>query len=144
MWKTVAQGNTWRAEVKNKSKDGTYYWVDTTINPVRDSSGQIIQFLSVRNIITHKKELEESREALLADFEDFAFLTSHKIRGPLARVLGLIELVRKGYSKEDELDEIMRKLSIASIEMDDVIREMVASLNRNALQELVNRRKKGF
>ena len=58
MWSTVVKGNTWRAEVKNKAKDGSYYWVDTVINPIIDINGKIANFLSVRYLITERKELE--------------------------------------------------------------------------------------
>tara|TARA_Y100001972_G_scaffold123712_1_gene171463 strand:+ start:2619 stop:4991 length:2373 start_codon:yes stop_codon:yes gene_type:complete len=58
MWMTVNKGNTWRSEVKNKAKDGTYYWVDTVINPIIDIDGKIANFLSVRYLITERKELE--------------------------------------------------------------------------------------
>jgi PAS domain S-box-containing protein len=58
LWKTISSGNTWRGEIKNKAKDGEYYWVDTVISPVYDNDGKIIQYLSVRNIITEKKEIE--------------------------------------------------------------------------------------
>ena len=58
MWSTVAKGNTWRSEVKNKAKDGSYYWVDTVINPIFDVDGKIANYLSVRYLITERKELE--------------------------------------------------------------------------------------
>lgn len=140
MWKTITKGKAWRGEVKNKAKDGSYYWVDTTINPVRDAAGKIVQYLSVRNLITHKKELEENREALLKDFENFAFIASHKIRGPLARMMGLTHLINQGMISEDELEPVLQKLSIASNEMDAVIKEMVNLLSRNALSELIKKR----
>jgi len=69
MWKTVRQGNTWRAEVKNKTKDGSTYWVDTVVNPIRDENGEIYQFLSIRYLITDRKKIEakikERNEQLL-------------------------------------------------------------------------------
>ncbi len=58
MWNTVSKGNTWRAEVKNKAKDGSFYWVDTVINPIIDVDGKIANYLSVRYLITERKELE--------------------------------------------------------------------------------------
>lgn len=59
MWRIVSQGKTWRAEVKNKAKDGTYYWVDTVINPMFNSSGKITRYLSIRNVITERKTAED-------------------------------------------------------------------------------------
>ena len=59
MWQTISKGKYWRSEIKNKAKDGSYYWVDTVITPVLDNKGRIFQYLSVRNLITLQKEHEE-------------------------------------------------------------------------------------
>lgn len=59
MWDTIRQGKPWRGEIKNKAKDGNYYWVDTVITPVLDENKRIFQYLSVRNVITVQKENEE-------------------------------------------------------------------------------------
>lgn len=59
MWKTISSGKTWRGEVKNKTKHGTYYWVDTFVMPFLDHEGKIHEFLSIRNDITERKKIEE-------------------------------------------------------------------------------------
>ncbi|WP_338761120.1 PAS domain S-box protein [Bernardetia sp. ABR2-2B] len=58
MWRDISRGKTWRAEVKNKAKDGSYYWVDTVINPMFDDNKKITSYLSIRYLITEKKEQE--------------------------------------------------------------------------------------
>jgi len=59
MWGTISRGSTWRAEVKNRAKDGSYYWVDTFIMPFVDKKGNVTEFLSIRNDITDRKKSEE-------------------------------------------------------------------------------------
>lgn len=59
MWQTISKGQSWRSEIKNKAKDGTFYWVDTVITPVRDVKNDVFQYLSIRNIITAQKGTEE-------------------------------------------------------------------------------------
>lgn len=59
MWKTIGKGKTWRGEIKNRAKDGSYYWVDAVINPMYNDHGQIYSYLSIRYLITDKKEAEE-------------------------------------------------------------------------------------
>lgn len=63
MWKTIASGKQWHAEVKNRAKDGTYYWVDTFIIPLLDERGGVLEFLSVRNDITQRKYIEQELNA---------------------------------------------------------------------------------
>ncbi len=59
MWQTISKGKHWRGEIKNKTKDGKFYWVDTVITPVMDEKGMIFQYLSIRNLITRQKENEQ-------------------------------------------------------------------------------------
>lgn len=58
MWQTISKGSDWQREVKNKAKDGSYYWVNTFIIPFKDNDGKITQFMSLRYEITARKEKE--------------------------------------------------------------------------------------
>lgn len=60
MWQTIAAGKSWRGQIKNKAKDGSFYWVDTVITPVKDDEENIHQYLSIRNLITVQKNYEEA------------------------------------------------------------------------------------
>lgn len=59
LWQTIKSGKSWRGEVKNSKKDGSYYWVDVNIEPQFDSQGQINGFTAIRQDITNKKYVEE-------------------------------------------------------------------------------------
>ncbi|MEW9668402.1 PAS domain-containing protein [Ammoniphilus sp. 3BR4] len=73
MWETISEGEVWEGEIKNKAKDGTYYWVKTTIVPFFDENDQIYQYVSIRTDITARKHAEEDLKNALEELADIKF-----------------------------------------------------------------------
>ncbi len=117
MWNTIKSGKTWNGEFLNKKKDGSLFWEDVTISPVRDNSGEIKHFLAIKNDITKDKEIE-------ARFNKIAVDQSHQVRGPLTNILGITKLLNFDITNEEK-SYLTSQLEIAAKELDKAIHRVV-------------------
>jgi len=62
MWTTIAEGKVWKGEIKNRAKDGSFYWMDTTIVPILNNQGKPYEYVSICKEITEHKQAQEEYE----------------------------------------------------------------------------------
>lgn len=70
LWKTIKNGKRWKGEVKNKKKDGGFYWVEVVIEPEFDEKQNIVGYSAIRQDISSKKEVEELSQNLELKVEE--------------------------------------------------------------------------
>jgi PAS domain S-box-containing protein len=111
MYHTIANGEVWHDEIKNRAKDGSIYWVDTTIVPIMSKEGKPRQYIAIRADITDLKLAQEEvhklndelehrvveRTAQLEtanrELEAFSYSVSHDLRAPLRHISGFSKML---------------------------------------------------
>lgn len=106
MWATISSGGIWQGEIRNRRKDGSFYWVASTIAPFMDDQGNPIRYVSIRTDITERKASETAIMKAKEDAEvareaaekaskiksDFLANMSHEIRTPMNGIIGMTAL----------------------------------------------------
>lgn len=127
LWRTIYAGKVWNGEIRNRAKDGTYYWVSTTIVPYLQENGKPYQFVSIRFDITKQKEMEADLVARTRQLEDFCFIVSHNLRAPLSNLLMLNSMIESSTSYEEQ-KMFVERLSKPVNVLNELFNELVESL----------------
>jgi PAS domain S-box-containing protein len=93
MWRTISSGNVWQGKIRNRAKDGSFYWVQSTIVPFMDERGRVKEYISARTDITRSVENEERLELAMQVKSNFISTVSHELRTPLASIKSSIDIL---------------------------------------------------
>lgn len=106
LYRTIGTGNVWKGEIQNKAKDGSFYWVHTTIVPFLNDNGKPYQYVSIRTDITDRKKAEEMvmRSKELAIIGELSAGIAHEIRNPLTMLKGYTEFLKDETKEQENLE----------------------------------------
>src|SRR6185312_5614978 len=128
----------WRGEIQNREKDGTIYWVDTTIVPFLNESAKPYLYIAIRADITDRKIAEEENHKLNEDLEQrvkqrteeleaFSYSVSHDLRAPLRAINGFSKMLDEEYSAvfDPEATRLFKRIAENAKKMGTLIDDLL-------------------
>jgi PAS domain S-box-containing protein len=153
LWTTIASGKVWKGELRNRAKDGSIYWVDTTIVPFVGEDGKPYQYVAIRHDITQLKLAEEQirlqtielqRAAQLSFTGELAAGLAHEIKNPLAGIQGAVDILIRRRDANDPEREALEGVRHQVQRIDNTVRALLdrarprnLKLERGSLTELM-------
>lgn len=157
MWDTIKAGRTWNAIVKNRAKDGSHYWVDSTIVPFITEQGETLKYMCIARDITELmgvqsrieyinselegivKERTEKLEKANDNLEGFVYAVTHDLRSPLHTMSGYASLIEK-YLPENVNPDVKEMLGVVkskASKMNDIITDLLklAHISKKELEK---------
>jgi len=128
LWRTIANGEVWRGELRNRAKDGTFYWVDTTIVPFLTDLGKPYQYMAIRYDVTARKlaEAQLVNQASLTRLGEMAAIVAHEVRNPLAGLRGALQILSQRLDaarpEHPIVLEMIKRLDGLNHHVDDLLR----------------------
>jgi light-regulated signal transduction histidine kinase (bacteriophytochrome) len=145
MYRAITEGKVWHGEIKNRAKDGSVYWVDTTIVPNLTKDGKPRQFVAIRADITDRKQAQEEvqrlndeleqrvvqrsaqLEAANKELEAFTYSVSHDLRAPLRHISGFSKILTEGYSADlpEEARHLIKRIEDGTHRMGQLVDDLL-------------------
>jgi PAS domain S-box-containing protein len=127
MYRTIGRGGVWRGELRNRARDGNYYWVDTTIVPFLNDEGKPYQYIAIRYDITERKRSEAAlrEQSALAQVGKMAAVVAHEVRNPLAAIRGALQVIGRRLDTQSPEHAVIGEVISRVDGLNDIVQDLL-------------------
>jgi len=148
LWNELKQEHSVKLEVKNRTKNGGYYWVDAEIEPEYNQDGKLIGYLAVRDDITANKDIEEIQKEIIFTMGSIGESRSKETGNHVKRVAEYSKLLAELYGLPTEEAEILKQASpmhdIGKVAIPDSILNKPGALTKHEMVIMQTHALKGY
>ncbi|WP_456473260.1 hybrid sensor histidine kinase/response regulator [Desulfolithobacter sp.] len=136
--KTIYSGRTWKGDLVNRNRNGSFYVVEATISPVLDEDGEITHFVSVRRDVTEDRQFEKVRQRVqrLEAIGTLAGGIAHDFNNILTPIMGYAELCKISVPPDSQMAQYLDQVLLAAGRSRDLVRQIL-SFSRKSKQKKV-------
>ncbi len=121
----LKKGESCETQMINYKKNGDEYGVTISISPVTDNTGTLTNFIAIERDITERMKYIQAIEKQNEKLREIAWTQSHVVRAPIARMMGLIDILQNHQTKEMNQEELLDYIASSAKELDTILKEIV-------------------
>ncbi len=128
MWETISRGEVWKGRMVNRKKDGSLYEVEISISPIRDESGAITKYVSVKRDVTEERKLEKQlvRAQKMEAIGTLAGGIAHDFNNIVTAILGFTDLVMNDIPEGTKTRRRLGYVREAGLRARDLIKQIMS------------------
>lgn len=147
MWHDLTQGKIWKGEFRNRAKDGSIYWTNTTIMPFLDTAGIPYRYAEIHTEVTEYKEMKQKMEEQVAELarsndelEQFAYVVTHDLQEPLRAIGGFVQLLKKYCDQQldERANQLISHVIDGTVRMQKLIDDLLTYAQVNTDQAMID------
>jgi PAS domain S-box-containing protein len=120
----IKHGLAIQVETIQYKKSGEQYWLSLSLNPIENEKGVVTHWVSIGHDVTERMKYVEAIEQQNEKLKNIAWIQSHVVRAPLARLMGLVDLVKNYENSPSEKDVLLGHILTSANELDGIIRNI--------------------
>ncbi len=138
---TFEHNTAFEVEVINYKKNGERFWSSKSVSPVKDVNGKTTHWISIERDVTQTRNYVSAIEKQNIKLKEIAWTQAHVVRTPVARLMGLLDLLKEGSGNPADDAEVLKFISLSVHELDSIIQDIIKKSEKeqiNLMHELSN------